>query len=181
MDDTDINDERPSRKHPYRLPRWAYRERDVPMLVTIRTHNGLPFLLRRGIPDRLLVAMTLSAEAHGCAIIAHTVMPQHLHFIACVSERDGDLVSFVERFKRQTARELHEMGVPTPVWQRSFHDKTAFNDDALATMVEYVLTNASMSGLCRTPEDWPWAKQYGYPWTDAPWDVDTGCGDSASQ
>ena len=173
-DQPDEKDPYPSRKHPYRLPRSAYRERDVPMLITIRIRDALPFLLGRGIPDRLLRTMEMSTERHGCAVIAYTIMPEHVHFVACVSERGGDLVGFIERFKRQTARELGEMGVPRPVWQRSFHDETAFNEDALAAMVEYVLTNASRRRLCRRPEDWPWAGFHGYPWDAAPWDVALG-------
>ncbi len=166
-DDPNGKDKYPSRKHPHRLPREAYRERHVPMLITIRTRDGLPFLLGQGVSDKLLATVDVSAAAHGCAIIAHTVMPEHVHFLACVSEAGGDLLGFIARFKRQTSRELRKMGLPAPVWQRSFHDKTALNDAALATMVEYVLANASARDLCREPEDWPWAAFHGYPWDDA--------------
>ena len=160
-------DKHPSRKHPHRLSGEAYHERHVPMLVTIRTRDGLPFLLGRGIPDKLTATLVASAEAHGCAVIAYCIMPEHVHFLACVSERGGDLLNFIRRFKSQVTRDLRELGVPAPVWQRSFHDKTARTDAALATMVEYVLANASAAGLCGESEEWPWAAFHGYPWDEA--------------
>ena len=96
-------------------------------------------------------------------MIAATLMPDHIHVLACVSREGGDVLSFFEAFKRGSAINAPSLGVPR-LWQRDFWDRHTRNDHDLTRCVTYILWNPVEEGLCERPEDWPFTTFRGWPW-----------------
>ena len=112
-----------SRRHPYRLPAYRYRVLWQPVCFTVNVQGRRSVLLDGTRPDLIVCSLRTNAEASGCGLIAHCIMPDHVHVVACVSEEDGDLVGFIEGFKRDSGYALSRAGVANPVWQRSYWDR----------------------------------------------------------
>ncbi len=86
------------------------------------------------------------------------VMPNHVHFILVILEkvpaagtsaaivrrvRPGSLGAIVRAFKAATAREINLLrSTPgAPVWQRNYYEKILRDEQAVAEVRSYILTN----------------------------------------
>jgi REP element-mobilizing transposase RayT len=69
-------------------------------------------------------------------ICAYAIMPDHLHVVLCACE-GGDMAKWLAYLKREVTRRL---GVQR-LWERSFWDHHAANDDKVTSMVECTLAN----------------------------------------
>ncbi|MEA3402984.1 MAG: transposase [Armatimonadota bacterium] len=134
----------------------------MPVFFTICTKRRRPFLAQRRVADVIVSALQQNAQIHGCAVIAYCIMPDHLHLVACVSRRGGDVLSMVEGFKKTTGGALQHVAGGT-VWQRSFDDRHARRDDDVKAMIDYILKNPRRAGLCSPDQEWPYAAFSGFP------------------
>ena len=121
-------------------------------------------MLQRGLPGALTILLDQSAQACGCRVIAYTIMPDHLHVLACVVRDGGDVLSFFKEFKRSAALAAMRRGFHD-LWQRDFWDRHTRNSHDLKRCVTYILWNAVEEGLCKDAHDWPWTDFRGWPWT----------------
>ncbi len=161
------HEDRPVRREPHRFQRWKYQMLWQPVRFTVCVSGQRSVLTRPGVPGLIAGTLQDAAAAHGCALVAYCIMPEHLHVLACVVEEGGDLVSFVETFKQTTGYSLSQEGARAPVWQRGFWDRHVRDSDDLAKAIQYILDNPVRRGLCARPEDWPYARFCGYPWEDS--------------
>lgn len=153
----------PDRRKPHRLPRCEYQKILQPVFFAACTHNRRPVLLSRGLPGVLGDLLNGNSRRHGCEIIAATLMPDHIHVLACVAREGGDVLSFFESFKKGSANAAGERDLHY-VWQRNFWDRHTRNDHDLRKCVTYILWNPVEEGLCRQPSDWPFTSFRGWPW-----------------
>ena len=153
----------PDRRRPHRLPRCEYQKVLQPVFFAACTQSRKPIMVQRGLAGALAVLMDETAGRHGCEIIAYTIMPEHLHIIACVVREGGDVLSFFKEFKRSAAHAAMRRGFGD-LWQRDFWDRHTRNDHDLRICVTYVLWNPVEEGLCGTPGDWPHTEFRGWPW-----------------
>ncbi|MGI5820415.1 MAG: REP-associated tyrosine transposase [Armatimonadota bacterium] len=152
----------PDRRRPHRLPRCEYRKLLQPVFFACCTSHRRPILLQRGLPAALKILLDESARHHGSEIIAATLMPDHLHVIACVVRDGGDVLSFFSEFKRSAALAAARRGLDN-LWQRDFWDRHTRNHHDLTRCFTYVLWNAVEERLCDRPEDWPHTTFRGWP------------------
>jgi len=138
-----------------------------PVDFTVNVQGRRSVLLDGKRPDLIGHCLRKNAQRSGCGLIAYCVMPDHVHVVACVSKEDGDLVEFIERFKRDSGYGLSHTGVETPVWQRSYWDRHLRKHESLSKLVGYVLANPVRRGLCEDCGDWPYGAFVGYPWEKA--------------
>jgi putative transposase len=153
----------PNRRKPHRLPRCEYRKILQPVFFAACTDNRRPALLSSGLPGVLGDLLNGNARRHGCEIIAATLMPDHIHVLACVASEGGDVLSFFEAFKKGSANAAAERGLHY-LWQRNFWDRHTRNDHDLRRCVTYILWNSVEEGLCQQPKEWPFTSFRGWPW-----------------
>ncbi|MEA3399958.1 MAG: transposase [Armatimonadota bacterium] len=154
----------PGRRRPHRLPRCEYQKLLQPVFFAACTRNRRRVLLHGGLPRILRALLDSTARGHGCEIIAYTIMPDHLHVLACVVREGGDTLPFFKEFKRSAAHAAMAMELDR-LWQRDFWDRHTRNDHDLRKCVTYILWNAVEEGLCERPEEWPYAAFRGWPWS----------------
>jgi putative transposase len=121
-------------------------------------------MLDRGLGGAMGILLDTTSHHYDCGIIAHTIMPDHLHVIACVLREGGDVLSFFKEFKRGAALAADRRGLHG-LWQRDFWDRHTRNDHDLKRCVTYVLWNPVEEGLCGEPRDWPHTSFRGWPWS----------------
>lgn len=149
---------------PHRFDERKYEELWQPVFFSATAYRRLPILTRSGVPKTLRAALIESAEVHRCAVIAYCIMPDHLHYLTCVIAEGGNVRRMADWLKRVSGFRLGELGLPTPVWQRSFWDRHARANQSVAMAVGYIMNNPVVAGLCRRPEDWPYSEFLGCPW-----------------
>lgn len=90
------------------------------------------------------------------ALLAWTVMPDHLHLLFTLSHADS-LQGVVQKVKSNTARELksHDLSLGQ-VWARAFHDRALRRDEDLRGIARYVVLSPVRAGLVRRVGDYPY-------------------------
>ncbi len=153
----------PDRSRPHRLPWCEYQKVLQPVFFAACTKDRRPIMLQRGLPGAIELLLDGWAERHCCAVIAHTIMPDHVHVLACVLAEGGDVLSFFKEFKRAATLAAQRRGFET-LWQRDFWDRHTRNERDLYRCISYILQNPVEEGLCAAPEDWRYAAFRGLPW-----------------
>jgi REP element-mobilizing transposase RayT len=78
------------------------------------------------------------------------VMPNHFHGIIIIVGTGRDLhlqpktkslSELIGAFKTTSSRRIHQLGMPSFQWQRSFYERIIRNDDELRRIREYIQTN----------------------------------------
>ena len=78
------------------------------------------------------------------------VMPNHFHGIITIVGTGRDLSlrpktkslsELIGAFKTTTSKRIHQLGMPSFQWQRSFYERIIRNDDELRRIREYIQTN----------------------------------------
>ena len=70
-----------------------------------------------------------------------TVMPNHVHAIVILSEKDINLSTVIGCYKAFVSREIHKMQPDLTVWQRSFHDHIIRDRMEYEKIWNYIDTN----------------------------------------
>ncbi len=152
------------RHHPHRLQREQYQEINRPVFFSVCTAHRRPFLTVPPNAQAVIDALDTDAPLHGSFVLAYCIMPDHMHFVASVVEEGGDVFGFAEAVKKTAGRDLRQLGVAPPVWQRSLWDRHARKREDLNAQIDYLLMNPVNQGLCAEPEDWPYSEFRGWPW-----------------
>lgn len=88
------------------------------------------------------------------ALLAWTVMPDHLHLLFTLSHVDS-LQGVVQKVKSNTARELKGYDLSLgQVWARAFHDRALRRDEDVRGIARYVVLNPVRAGLVRRVGDY---------------------------
>jgi putative transposase len=96
-----------------------------------------------------------TAAAHGFALPAYCLMPDHVHLLAEGEREDSRLETFVRSWNTQTGfawRRRHG----GPLWQVGYYDHVLRGDESVLAVARYVVLNPVRAGLVMAPEEWPW-------------------------
>ncbi len=86
---------------------------------------------------------------------AYVVMPDHLHWLFQLRERNS-LQSVVRRTKGRSAYRVNQTRMQTgPVWQRGYHDRLVRQEESLETVGDYIVHNPVRAGLVEDIIDYP--------------------------
>ena len=82
----------------------------------------------------------------GVEILKFVIMPNHLHAIVAIHADSGtkcgnDLRQIVGQYKMSVTKEMHAIGYPNAVWQRSFHDHIIRNEKSYQDIWKYIDNN----------------------------------------
>ena len=84
-------------------------------------------------------------------------MPDHVHLLVVVPEREGQsLNGWIKALKTVLGKTLLALGVEKPHWQEGFFDHVLRHNEGHKSKRDYILQNPVRAGLCQHPEDWPY-------------------------
>ena len=141
---------------PHRLPRERYRIPGQPVTFAIRAEPGLT-LTRKVTAPLLVQALRFNARNHGCQLMAYCIMPDHLHLVARVGPSGGDLLDFVDGFKRRTATTLAPFSSGRDIWQERYWDRHVRSKEPVQNVIYYTMMNPVRAGLCENWRDWQYS------------------------
>ena len=151
------------RSKPNRLPDEAYRTPGEAVGVTVRARPSTPSLITGGRASLVLDTLYNAAVLKQCAVISHSLLPDHLHFLMCVLDEDGHILKAIRSFKQYSARCLHDSGVRKPAWIRDFWDRHVREHEDYVNVEWYITRNPVHHGLCQDPQEWPFSARNGWP------------------
>ena len=124
-------------------------------LVTAVTAQRVPVFSDFRAARQLIRKLHHEAHAPIATTLAYVVMPDHLHWLIQLGEVES-LSRCVQRIKSMAT---HAIG--PGLWQRGFHDRAARQEDDLASMARYIVSNPVRAGLV--------SRVGAYPHWDAIW------------
>ena len=71
----------------------------------------------------------------------YVVMPNHVHIILVLLERDTELPVVVGQYKAFVSKQIHETGQKLTVWQSSFHDHVIRDQKGYEQIWRYIDAN----------------------------------------
>jgi len=116
--------------------------------------------------DLLRAAFRDTRQRHPFEIDAIVVLPDHLHAIWTLPERDGDFATRWRQIKSAFSRGISIPGSMTRsrlsksergIWQRRYWEHTIRDDDDFARHVDYVHINPVKHQLVARVRDWPYS------------------------
>jgi REP-associated tyrosine transposase len=144
-----------ARRRPPRLPGAEYRGA-VRIFFTMCTFKRQRLFGSDAIVSRVLDQLLHMARRHDTEIIAYCFMPDHLHFLSAGTDPRSDAIPFALGFRRQTAYQYRQ-ATGGRLWQDGYFDRTLRSEDQTSSVVSYILRNPVRAGLCRVPEEHPFA------------------------
>ena len=129
----------------------------------------------RWFARRDLADIVHAAILHGAGLrydlLAHVVMPSHIHMVfrpleaACHGPSRSASATpsrtprqrILQSLRGYTGRACNRLlGRSGAFWQRECYDRVLRNEDEIRRAVEYVVLNPVTAGLCASPADWPY-------------------------
>jgi len=125
-------------------------------LLTTATHQRNPVFTLPEAVEIVLSSLLWLDDTQGLINLeSAVVMPDHLHFVAELSE--GNLSSLMQSLKGYTARKINRLlGRKGPPWQPQYYDHAIRKDEVLEEVTLYCLHNPVRAGLVQDFHDYPY-------------------------
>lgn len=115
--------------------------------------------------DRLRLAVAQTRAERPFTIDAFVVLPDHLHCIWTLPERDSDYATrwrliksrFSRGLPRRRSKASQVMRQERGIWQRRFWEHHLRDDSDFRLHVAHCLQNPVRHGLVETAEEWPFS------------------------
>ena len=128
-----------ARAHHLRFGRFS-QPQGVYLVTTATLHRTAVFADFTAARKLVRVLHHPDMEARATTL-AHVVMPDHLHWLVQLGDSDS-LSQCVQRMKS-----LSTKAVGLGLWQKGFHDRALRQEDDLAEVARYVVSNPVRAGL----------------------------------
>ncbi len=166
--------QRPRQPHtkPHRLPVATYALGNCEYFFTINAHDRRkkPFT-DPALAHGVVAALLATADRHSWKLYCFCLMPDHLHFVASLTESNSHeinagfrgivpvtIIDHIASFKRYTTTQLWwKLGGHGRLWQRSSYDRVIWHDDSPLAAIRYVLNNPVRAGLVKDWREYPYA------------------------
>ncbi|EPV8393527.1 MULTISPECIES: REP-associated tyrosine transposase [Enterobacteriaceae] len=132
-----------------------YRRSYIPggtWFFTVNLQNRQSDLLTRRI-DQLRTAIALVKCKKPFQINAWVILPEHMHCIWTLPERDSDYSGRWREIKKSFTRALAQ----SQIWQPRFWEHTIRNDEDYRRHMDYVYINPVKHRLVGRVSDWPYS------------------------
>jgi len=139
-------------RRPTRLANFPYIGRFA-YSVTITTFNRIPAFEDTAFARMAKEKLLRTAQKFGFALIAYSLMPDHVHLILKGMHDDSDLAAFIKSWNTQTGFAWHQRR-HGKLWQPGYFERVIRNDANLYLAARYVLMNAVRAGLVRRASDY---------------------------
>jgi phosphoadenosine phosphosulfate reductase len=148
----------------HRLAPTVYAATDYEFFFTVcARHQGRPFD-DRNIAKLVVDSLHWTRERYGWRLNCYCLMPDHLHFVCRIPDREQKPVNagsrgvlpegvldHLARFKSYTTHQSWKFGIQGQLWQRSSYDRVFDLDWPFEQVVQYILDNPVRKGLVK---DW---------------------------
>lgn len=94
------------------------------------------------------------ADAEGFAVIAYSLMPDHLHTLVKGQHAAADLRRFIWLWKQSTGFEWKKRA-GVPLWQEGYFDRVLRSEETDMFVIGYIAMNPVVAGLAPTPFEYP--------------------------
>ncbi|MFY9688765.1 MAG: transposase [Candidatus Acidiferrales bacterium] len=111
----------------------------------------------------LIEILRQQSTAHGFAVRAYCVMPDHFHVLVTGLDPASDLLAFVKNLKLTTSLEYRTRFGRT-LWQKKFYDYILRRNDNAMRVAAYIWMNPVRKGLCTDPEQYPHSGSFVMDW-----------------
>jgi REP element-mobilizing transposase RayT len=91
----------------------------------------------------------------GFEVIAHVMMPDHVHLLVGGTSDTASLRSFASLAKQRAAFEYRRV-TRRELWQPSYYDHVLRDDESSLPFVRYILENPVVAGLVQRCEAYPY-------------------------
>lgn len=136
------------------LRRGRFSEIGRAYLITITTDKRHVRFMDWFQARPVIEALKVADQEMDVATYAWVVMPDHLHWL--FSLRNRDLGSVVGRFKsRSTLGYNRGVGRTGKLWQKGYHDSALRSEQAVRQAARYIVANPLRAGLVRRVGDYP--------------------------
>ena len=136
-----------------RLENFAYRGK-YRYFLTFCTHDRQPTFAEADAADSAWTHILRTAEREAFSVLAHVIMPDHVHVLLKGQTNDADLRKFVSLAKQHAAWD-YWCRTKRRLWQPSFYDHVLRDEESELPFVRYILENPVRAGLVRQCEDYP--------------------------
>ena len=109
-----------------------------------------------GVARATIVQIQQTCGEENFAILAHCVMPDHVHLVLEGCER-SDLRRCVKLTKQRVEYAARRQFGIQGLWQVGYYERILRSRHALETVVRYVLDNPVRAGLVKKAEDYPFS------------------------
>lgn len=162
--------ERPQRRL-HRLPAqvYAYTGHEFYFTVYCARHQRTPFNNPR-LANIVIESLLWTRERYGWVLFCYCLMPDHLHFICRLTNREDNtkdagirgsqpegVLDHVGRFKSYTTTASWKLGFRGSLWQKGSYDRIIDLDKPFEEIVRYILDNPVRMGLVTDWRDWPYS------------------------
>lgn len=148
-----------------------YRRAKTPgasYFFTIVTHNRRPLLCEPENINLLREAFRYVMKKHPIKIDAIVILPDHLHCIWTLPEKDADFSTRWRLIKSYFSRQCHDyyqgkmnqsrqQKREKSIWQRRFWEHQIRDDRYFINHVEYIHYNPVKHELVKSPKDWQYS------------------------
>jgi putative transposase len=141
-------------RKPNRLALENYHGHQFVFITTCCQNNKKIFVDEREIEYNLTVLREMTQHFH-IALWAYCFMPDHVHFLLEGLSEDSDILLFLGRYKQLTGYSYKQRkGIQ--LWQKSSYDHILRKDEAIESVVWYILTNPVRNGMVKEFQDYPY-------------------------
>ena len=159
------------RRKKHRLPPNRYCLSDCEYFFTIcARHLEAPFT-NSALAEAVIEALLWRRQYHDWLLYCYCLMPDHLHFIVRLPEKDRRIINagvrgfllegildHVARFKRYTTNKIWwTMNGEGRLWQKSSYDRVIWDNREADAAVRYTLENPVRKGLVEQWTAYPYS------------------------
>ena len=172
-----LNERTYPERRAHRLDPQAYAAHDCIYFFTICAREHGDVFTCTTLAEGTIAALKWCRAQHGWKLFAYCLMPDHLHFLVQLPERDArildgggrglvpeGILDQISRFKRFTTTQVwRKAGGQGTLWQKSSYDRIIRFGASIEAAAYYTLNNPVRKGLVI---DWP---DYPYSGIMDPW------------
>jgi putative transposase len=140
--------------HRRNLRKGRFSQQGYWYFITTGTKSRLPVFSDPAASKTVMDCLKWLNEQGRINLIAAVVMPDHIHFAACL--QNTTLPSLMHSLKSYTSNEINDqLGREGLLWEPQYYDHAIRTEDELKERVNYCLQNPVRKGLVNHFKDYP--------------------------
>jgi REP element-mobilizing transposase RayT len=151
-------------RRPKRLENFNYIGK-IAYSVTISTSNRIRAFDDVGFARIAAEKLLRTAEKFGFALIAYSLMPDHVHLMPMGERDDSDFEAFIRSWNTQTGYAWRQRRGST-LWQGGYYDRVLRSDVDLYRAACYIVMNPVRAGLVSKVTDYEFSGSTRYALED---------------
>ncbi len=124
---------------------------------TAVTHNRNPIFQSPEQVQLLRDAFRYVQERRSFDLLAASVMPDHIHCLWRMQDRDSNYSVRWQMIKTAFTRKIRKVHPGKEVWQPRFWEHVIRNEEDFKRHLDYIHYNPVKHGLCKSPHDWQYS------------------------